>query len=165
MKLGHCPGPNLRRLQIFSEVFEDICQDTTTFRNILREIKVISCKLNLFAPFPIVCSFHLYLTLFHSPFPESSFFSVFTKAKLLVLLDDCCSSFIHLCLIVILPGVSNFQVEYDAYLASLLEVQPMNEHKVMFKKCLDVGKNCRYYNWNGISALNKMSCKAFAQPF
>ncbi|XP_055495388.1 uncharacterized protein C6orf118-like [Leucoraja erinacea] len=59
MKLGHCPGPNLRRLQIFSEVFEDICQDTTTFRNILREIKV----------------------------------------------------------------------EYDAYLASLLEVQPMNEHK------------------------------------
>ncbi|XP_078261996.1 uncharacterized protein C6orf118-like [Rhinoraja longicauda] len=59
MKLGHHSGPNLRRLQIFSEVFEDICQDTTTFRNILREIKV----------------------------------------------------------------------EYDRYLASLLEVQPMNEHK------------------------------------
>uniref|UniRef100_UPI00398F39F3 uncharacterized protein C6orf118-like n=1 Tax=Pristiophorus japonicus TaxID=55135 RepID=UPI00398F39F3 len=39
MKIDHLPGQNLRRLQVYSDVFEDICQDSTTFCEILREIK------------------------------------------------------------------------------------------------------------------------------
>ncbi|XP_067901871.1 uncharacterized protein C6orf118-like isoform X2 [Heterodontus francisci] len=39
MEIGHLPGPNLRRLQVFSDVFEDICQDSIVFCEILREIK------------------------------------------------------------------------------------------------------------------------------
>ncbi|XP_051867887.1 uncharacterized protein C6orf118-like isoform X2 [Pristis pectinata] len=40
MKLGHLPVPNLKRLQIFSDVFEDICRHSTMFQEILSEIKV-----------------------------------------------------------------------------------------------------------------------------
>ncbi|XP_072907662.1 uncharacterized protein C6orf118-like [Hemitrygon akajei] len=40
MKLGHLPAPNLKRLHVFSDVFEDICRDSTMFRKILSEIKV-----------------------------------------------------------------------------------------------------------------------------
>ncbi|XP_062911221.1 uncharacterized protein C6orf118-like [Mobula hypostoma] len=40
MKLGHLPAPNLKRLQVFSDVFEDICRDSTMFHKILSEIKV-----------------------------------------------------------------------------------------------------------------------------
>ncbi|XP_069788128.1 uncharacterized protein C6orf118-like [Narcine bancroftii] len=39
MKLGHLPVPNLKRLQIFNDVFEDICRDSTIFHEILKEIK------------------------------------------------------------------------------------------------------------------------------
>ncbi|XP_078412836.1 uncharacterized protein C6orf118-like [Cetorhinus maximus] len=39
LKIDHLPGPNLRRLQVFSDVFEDVCQDSTIFCEILREIK------------------------------------------------------------------------------------------------------------------------------
>ncbi|XP_072360028.1 uncharacterized protein C6orf118-like isoform X1 [Scyliorhinus torazame] len=39
MKIDHLPEPNLRRLQVFSDLFEDVCQDSTMFCEILREIK------------------------------------------------------------------------------------------------------------------------------
>ncbi|XP_072437318.1 uncharacterized protein C6orf118-like [Chiloscyllium punctatum] len=39
MKIDHLPRPNLRRLQVFSDVFEDICQDSPILCEILREIK------------------------------------------------------------------------------------------------------------------------------
>ncbi|XP_048457037.1 uncharacterized protein C6orf118 [Rhincodon typus] len=39
MKIEHLPRPNLTRLQVFSDVFEDICRDSPTLCEILREIK------------------------------------------------------------------------------------------------------------------------------
>ncbi|XP_048392442.1 uncharacterized protein C6orf118-like [Stegostoma tigrinum] len=39
LKIEHLPRPNLRRLQVFSDVFEDICQDSPVLCEILREIK------------------------------------------------------------------------------------------------------------------------------
>ncbi|XP_067844464.1 uncharacterized protein C6orf118-like [Heptranchias perlo] len=39
MKIDNVPGPDMRRLQVFSDVFEDICRDSTIFCEILREIK------------------------------------------------------------------------------------------------------------------------------
>ncbi|XP_078086273.1 uncharacterized protein C6orf118-like isoform X2 [Mustelus asterias] len=40
MQIDHLPKPNLRRLQVFSDIFEDVCQESTIFCEILREIKV-----------------------------------------------------------------------------------------------------------------------------
>ncbi|KAE8601882.1 hypothetical protein XENTR_v10013822 [Xenopus tropicalis] len=46
LKIGHVTPPHLARLNVFSEIFEDICKNSSIFGNILRQIK-IAYELNI----------------------------------------------------------------------------------------------------------------------
>ncbi|OCT77979.1 uncharacterized protein C6orf118 [Xenopus laevis] len=39
LKIGHVTPPHFERLKVFSEIFEDICKNSSIFGNILRQIK------------------------------------------------------------------------------------------------------------------------------